>query len=105
MTFSFNSWEDIFRIRSGQNEFILAKAFLLFESKWRWKYNNEEIDEFIDYFKSKLCSDRNYGYDVYMEPFKRIFYWSNDHILAVAVKKNLHEFDHRSQANMFLGKK
>lgn len=46
--------EYIFRIRSSQNEFIFAKAVLLFESKWRGKYNNEEVDEFVDYFKLLL---------------------------------------------------
>lgn len=54
--------EDICRIRSSQNEFIFAKAVLLFESKWRGKYNNKEVDEFVDYFKSKWCSDRNCGW-------------------------------------------
>jgi len=54
--------EDIFRIQSSQNELIFAKAVLLFDSKWRGKSNDHKIDEFIDYFKSNWCSDRNCGW-------------------------------------------
>lgn len=53
---------DIFRIRSSQNELIFAKAVLLFDSKWRGKSNDHQIDKFIDYFKSNWCSDRNCGW-------------------------------------------
>ena len=52
---------DIIRIRLSGNEFVFAKAVELFESKWRGK-NDREIDEFVDYFKNKWCSGRNFGW-------------------------------------------
>ena len=54
--------KDLVRIRSSQNELIFAKAVLLFDSKWRGKSNDHKIDEFIDFFKSNWCSDRNCGW-------------------------------------------
>lgn len=53
---------DIIRIRLSGNEFVFAKAVELFESKWRGKYEDDEIDKFVDYFKDKWCSDRNCGW-------------------------------------------
>ena len=52
--------EDIYRIQLSQNALIFAKAVILFEKKW--SPINDKIDEFIGYFKTEWCTDRNCGW-------------------------------------------